>query len=95
MFVADEDYQSVGYALVELMEDGTLYLEDFGVRRSHWGKYVAQFMVHALENILVDQEIDLMWCEISAANRRSFITAWRSLKFQPRLECWIKRREHP
>ena len=91
LFVAEENHRSVGYILVELMPDGSLYVEDLGVKRSHWGKYVAQFLIRATENLCVDQGIDLMWCEISAANRRSFLTASRSLKFQPRLNFWMYR----
>ncbi|MCA9775792.1 MAG: GNAT family N-acetyltransferase [Candidatus Eremiobacteraeota bacterium] len=92
LFVAEENYQSVGYILVELMPDGTVYLEDIGVKRAHWGKYVAQFMVRAVENLLVQYGVELLWCEISAANRRSYLTAVRSLRFQPRVEIWLHRR---
>ena len=92
LFVAEENYQSVGYILVELMADGSMYLEDIGVKRSHWGKYVAQFLVRAVENLLVAHDIELMWSEISASNRRSFLTAVRSLRFEPRVEIWIHRR---
>lgn len=92
LFVAEENYQSVGYILVELMADGSMYLEDIGVKRSHWGKYVAQFLVRAVENLLVAHGIELMWSEISASNRRSFLTAVRSLRFEPRVEIWLYRR---
>jgi len=92
LFVAEEDHLAAGYILVELMDDGTLYLEDIGVKRSHWGKYVAQFLIRAAENIMVAHGIDLLWCEISSANRRSFVTAVRSLRFEPRVEIWMRRR---
>ena len=92
LFVAEEKYQSVGYILIELKPDGTVYLEDLGVKRSHWGKYVAQFLVRAVENLLVAHGTELMWSEISAGNRRSFRTAVRSLRFQPRVEIWFRRR---
>ena len=91
LFVAEENHRSVGYILVELMPDGSVYVEDMGVKRSHWGKYVAQFLIRAIENLLVQQGIDLLWCEISAANRRSFVTACRSLRFEPRLQFWMHR----
>ena len=91
LFVAEEKHRSIGYILVELMADGSVYVEDVGVKRSHWGKYVAQFLIRAVENLLVDHGVDLLWCEISAANRRSFVTACRFLKFEPRLEFWMYR----
>jgi hypothetical protein len=91
LFVAEENHRSVGYILVELMPDGSVCVEDVGVKRAHWGKYVAQFLIRATENLLVDEGLDLMWCEISAANRRSYITACRSLRFEPRLEFWMYR----
>ena len=91
LFIAEDEGRAVGYILVELMPDGTVYVEDVGVKQSHWGKYVAQFLVRAIQNLLVEHEVDLMWCEISAANRRSYLTAVRSLRFEPRVEIWIRR----
>ena len=79
---------SVGYLLIEAGDDGRAFLYDMGVRQSHWGKYVAQFLVRATENLLVQLEVELLVTEISAANRRSFLTACRSLRFEPRRELW-------
>lgn len=89
LLIAEEDRRAVGYILLHMTAEGA-YLLDTGVRRSHWGKYVAQFMTRATENLLVDHGVDLLYAEVSAANRRSFVTACRSLKFQHRLDMWLR-----
>lgn len=92
LLIAEEKVSrmSVGYILLELDEEKSAFILDLGVRESHWGRYVAQFMIRATENLLVEHGIDFLHTEISAANRRSFVTACRSLKFEPRVEQWMR-----
>lgn len=90
LLVAEElsTYTVVGYLVLQLLEEQTALLFDLGVRRSHWGQYVAQFLVRATENLLVQHGIEFFVTEISAANRRSFLTAQRSLNFEIKTEIW-------
>ncbi len=91
LLIADlaSNHTAVGYILLELQGE-RVHLVDLGVRQSQWGQYVAQFLVRATENLLLAHDITHLHTEISAANRRSFVTACRSLKFEPLVVQWLR-----
>ncbi|MGE0490166.1 MAG: GNAT family N-acetyltransferase [Vulcanimicrobiota bacterium] len=81
-------YVAVGYLILKPEEHGSAYLFDMGVRSTHWGKLVAQALVRGAETELVDSGFTFLHAEASAANRRSYWTARRTLAFQPLTEWW-------
>ncbi|MCA9796156.1 MAG: GNAT family N-acetyltransferase [Candidatus Eremiobacteraeota bacterium] len=81
-------YVGVGYLILEPEEHGSAYLYDMGVRSTHWGRLVAQALVRGAETELVDSGFTFFHAEVSAANRRSLLTARRTLSFAPLTEWW-------
>lgn len=78
--------KSVGYGLLRATSEDVVVLEDIGIRKSYWGRYVAQFIIRSIENLLIAHNFNFLVIEISAANRRSYLTARKSLGFKPKTE---------
>lgn len=93
IFLAEDrlTLKALGYILLHPGEPGTLYLDDMAVRRDYWGKYVGHFMIRSVENLMVEHEFQVLYADISQANRRSHVAARRQIGFLPFLEYWLKK----
>ncbi len=84
LFLVRYRHRAIGYLILDLQDSEDAYLLDMGVRRAHWGQRAAQFLVRSAENFLVTNGYQYLYAQVSAANRRSYLTARRSLGFQDR-----------
>lgn len=80
--------RSAGFIIYDLEPDGVAYLRDVSVKRAYWGRYAAQHLVRAGENELGALGFTFVYADVSAANRRSFLTARRSLGFAHLARMW-------
>lgn len=78
--------RSVGYIVVYLQQPAFLF--DMSVRREYWGRYVAQALVRGAENELAELGFSYLYADVSARNRRSYLTAVRSLGFKTLSQRW-------
>jgi hypothetical protein len=82
--------QGAGYVLLHEDDDGCVLLDDLAGKREYWGRYIGHFLVRSVENLLLEHGYPILYAEISAANRRSYLTAVRQLRFRPDFQYWTK-----
>ena len=66
------------------------YIYDIAVHPDHWGKRAPHDLLFRAEQLLKERGIDRLVADISASNRRAFVTATRSIGYRLLSRRWAK-----
>jgi GNAT superfamily N-acetyltransferase len=66
------------------------YIYDIAVHPDHWGKRAPHDLLFRAEQLLKERAIERLVADISASNRRAFLTATKSLGYRLASRRWAK-----